>query len=581
MNDGRVLFTGRSGADRFGFWTTDGTADGTGRVKDIRPGAGDGFGFQFFALGDGRVLFTGVTPELGEELWVTDGTAAGTQLVKDIRPFAYSSVIFFGGRLGDGRVMFSAFTDTSPATGQELWITDGTEAGTFLLKDIASGPDSSFPETFHSRPDGKVFFRATDLLSGVEPWITDGTATGTVRLPDINPGIAGSYPGPFVSLVVNPPPELALPIPDAEATEGRRVSLTLPSGTFTDPGDTLSYSAALDGGGALPSWLAVDPATGRLFGTVPFDSPAFLDIRITATDTAGRSTSDVFRLSLVNLVVGTSGSDSLSGEDGRKNILRALEGDDLLRGGDGDDTLNAGGGDDVVFATAGSDVILGGAGSDTLSYALLPGPVTVDLRLTTPQEVAPGVLHTIAGIEHIEGSNAPQGDSLTGNAGANLLSGMDGNDRLFRGAGNDVLAGDAGDDLLRGEGGDDLLSGGPGFDRLFGGPGADVFVFYERLESPQAKPDRIFDFNRAEGDVLDLSSIDADGEGSEDNDAFTWLGLTTEGVRFTGAGAELLARLQADGSWRIMADSDGDRIADFAVIVFTTGGPPTADWFLL
>lgn len=115
---------------------------------------------------------------------------------------------------------------------------------------------------------------------------------------------------------------------------------------------------------------------------------------------------------------------------------------------------------------------------------------------------------------------------------------------------------------------------------MFGGPGADVFVFYHQSESPQAKPDRILDCNRAEGDVIDLSAIDADGEWIEDNDAFSWLGLTTEGARFTGAGAELLARLQADGSWRIMADPDGDRIADFAVVVVTTGGPPTADWLL-
>lgn len=439
----------------------------------------------------------------------------------------------------------------------------------------AGGPHSGW----HSVAT-RSFCNAYSAAPGFALCLSDGTPAGTFRLADIAPGAAGSYPGPFLSLAANTPPELALPIPDAETTEGRNVSLKLAPGTFTDPGDTLTYSATLDGGGLLPSWLAVDPATGRLFGTVPLDSPAFLDIRVTATDTASQSASDVFRLSLVNLVIGTNGGDRLFGEGGRKNIILAFEGADLLRGGDGDDTLYAGGGDDFIFATAGTDRILGGAGADTLSYALFAGPVMVDLRLTTPQQVAPGVLHTITGIEYVEGTLA-SGDILIGNAARNIIFGLDGDDRLFGRAGNDVLAGDAGDDLLRGGGGDDLLSGSLGFDRLFGGPGADVFVFYVQFESLQAKPDRIFDFNRAEGDVIDLSPIDADGEWMEDNDAFSWLGLTTEGARFTGAGAELLARLQADGSWRIMADFDGDRIADFAVVVFTTGGPPTADWFLL
>jgi ELWxxDGT repeat protein len=75
--------------------------------------------------------------------------------------------------------------------GFEPWLTDGTVAGTSILKDIVPGPIGSGPTLF-ATAEGKVYFQDQG-----EPWITDGTPTGTVQLAQINPGPGGSYASGF------------------------------------------------------------------------------------------------------------------------------------------------------------------------------------------------------------------------------------------------------------------------------------------------------------------------------------------------------------------------------------------------
>ena len=98
------------------------------------------------------------------------------------------------------------------AQGLEVWITDGTSAGTQLLKDIwpnagwsNPGGQSGVVHEFVSMGDGRVIFNADDGSNGLEPWITDGTPAGTVRLFDINTGVGGSNPNSAsnVGLVIN------------------------------------------------------------------------------------------------------------------------------------------------------------------------------------------------------------------------------------------------------------------------------------------------------------------------------------------------------------------------------------------
>lgn len=107
------------------------------------------------------------------ELWSTDGTASGTGKVKDIHPQGASDPqsLFSHGSL----LYFSAQDGTH---GREPWVSDGTEAGTYLLADINPGEGSSNPTSFVSF-NGKVYFRAHD---GTEYAVWEADATGVTKL---------------------------------------------------------------------------------------------------------------------------------------------------------------------------------------------------------------------------------------------------------------------------------------------------------------------------------------------------------------------------------------------------------------
>lgn len=114
----------------------------------------------------------------GYELWRTDGTAAGTALVKDLNPGAGHALRpEYSPRLTNlnGTLFFVA---TDGTAGYELWKSDGTEAGTVLVKDINPGPGSSLPNLLTVVGD-LLFFDANNGVAGIEPWRSDGTAAGT------------------------------------------------------------------------------------------------------------------------------------------------------------------------------------------------------------------------------------------------------------------------------------------------------------------------------------------------------------------------------------------------------------------
>jgi ELWxxDGT repeat protein len=84
----------------------------------------------------------------------------------------------------DGTLFFSAHDGVH---GQELWMTDGTPAGTKLVADIYPGPEGSYP-TDLINVDGMLFFSADDGVHGTELWMSDGTESGTKLFADIDPG---------------------------------------------------------------------------------------------------------------------------------------------------------------------------------------------------------------------------------------------------------------------------------------------------------------------------------------------------------------------------------------------------------
>jgi ELWxxDGT repeat protein len=120
------------------------------------------------------------------ELWSTDGTTAGTALLRVINPSLGFGPNAFG-RVGS-RVVFWA---DDGIHGLEPWVTDGTSAGTSLLKDIHPGPLRSIG-TGAAILRETLFFLADDAVHGTELWKTDGTETGTLLVRDVAPGPPGS-----------------------------------------------------------------------------------------------------------------------------------------------------------------------------------------------------------------------------------------------------------------------------------------------------------------------------------------------------------------------------------------------------
>lgn len=104
----------------------------------------------------------------GHELWRSDGTTAGTTLVRDIRVGDNSSAPKLSDHASiDGITYFKA---TRPATGYELWRTNGKRKGTWLVRDINEGAGSSDPSELLA-VGKRIFLAANDGTRGTEPWI--------------------------------------------------------------------------------------------------------------------------------------------------------------------------------------------------------------------------------------------------------------------------------------------------------------------------------------------------------------------------------------------------------------------------
>lgn len=138
-----------------------------------------------------RVYFNGRTASLEHQLWVTDGTLAGTLTLTD----ASSSPVDLA---DNGWIVHKDnffFTRSTPGTGNELWRSDGTKAGTHGLKDINPGPQGSQPDLWNALDLGdRLLFRAYDAAHGAELWTTDGTAAGTQLAFEFVPGPQGINP---------------------------------------------------------------------------------------------------------------------------------------------------------------------------------------------------------------------------------------------------------------------------------------------------------------------------------------------------------------------------------------------------
>jgi Ca2+-binding RTX toxin-like protein len=197
-----------------------------------------------------------------------------------------------------------------------------------------------------------------------------------------------------------------------------------------------------------------------------------------------------------------------------------------------------------LFGGVGNDEFIGGPGADLhegegdrdrTNYASSPAGVTVDLmtRVGTGGDADGDAYRSI---EDVLGSAF--GDQITGDENANDLSGLDGVD------------------TIRGGGGADQIVGGLRGDRLSGEAGADMFFYRSIDDSQVGSSDDIFDFNRAEGDRILLSDIDANVNVGGDQ-AFTFIGAGP----FTGVAGQLYYNGYLEG------DVNGDAVPDFRIVL--------------
>lgn len=136
-------------------------------------------------------------------------------------------------------------------------------------------------------------------LSSVSLLAGSTATTDTLEVRAFNGTYWGDWQQFNVTITATVAPLPSPPVPVTQTanqtwTGGKAFSLALPAGTFTDPqNQTLTYSAKLSNGQALPSWLKFNAATDTFSGTAPI-SPQTLGITVTATDTSGLSASDSF-----------------------------------------------------------------------------------------------------------------------------------------------------------------------------------------------------------------------------------------------------------------------------------------------
>ncbi|HLO70324.1 MAG TPA: T9SS type A sorting domain-containing protein [Flavipsychrobacter sp.] len=191
--NGKAIFSYLDSVHGNELWISDGTSSGTYMIKDINPGKASGFSSSYSITYNGKVYFGGNDGIYGTSLWCTDGTAAGTQMVADLIPGPTDAEIkeFV---ISGGKLYFNA--SDSFQGHMKLWVTDGTTAGTQCLRSTCgSFPCYSMdsPTPWLTAYNNKVYFSAQSLTYGTEIWTSDGTNAGTHILKDINPGSGSGF----------------------------------------------------------------------------------------------------------------------------------------------------------------------------------------------------------------------------------------------------------------------------------------------------------------------------------------------------------------------------------------------------
>ncbi|MEM9508112.1 MAG: ELWxxDGT repeat protein [Cyanobacteria bacterium P01_E01_bin.35] len=492
----QLYFSADDGEHGNELWVSDGTTAGTQLVADINLGivkynGTDSTRYNYGSLAQSfiefqdQLYFTAEDFELGDEPWVSDGTTAGTQLLKDLHPaitrYGYGQGSFVSDFIEfQDQLYFSAYT---PQKGSPLWVSDGTTAGTQLFQDLNPEPkipNFRAPSNFTEFED-KLFFTA--YYNGEkELGFTDGTASGTQLLADITPDSSGnSY------LLTELEGKLFFTTYDDSGKNGD--GLWVSDGTKTGTQLLLEIDPAFTPGSyrapvIAPGYTSFTEHDDRLFFTVD-DGENGNEFWVSDGTTAGTQL-------LADINLGSSSYISNFTEfDGR--LFFTAENDEKVKElwvSDGtavgtqsllDISYNAVSDRGLTVAAVGDELFFS-AGNDETGrelYKLTFDEVGADITDIIGTKFDDRLVGDDGAddIQGLKGQDTLGGkadhDLLDGGADDDVIFGADGQDTLIGGHGNDLMRGQSGKDVLDGGVGDDTLFGGNQFDRLNGGNGDD------------------------------------------------------------------------------------------------------------
>ncbi|MDY7094853.1 MAG: hypothetical protein SX243_17915 [Acidobacteriota bacterium] len=258
----RIFFsrTGRVAGCRV--WTSNGTASGTLPVADLCGVLGP--------LPDERAL---LYDTLDKDLWVSDGTREGTAKLEIAGP---------DGDLLDEPVSAGAnlFFTAGPFPGvpspdlTDLWVSDGSEAGTFSITAFRAAEENAEPAHLQSS-GSELFFFTTLEERPIGIWKSDGTEGGTVQLGSF----LGSGLGDEARVVATAPSDFGMIF--ALEDPGNSCSLWRSDGSSAGTYRILEYSVGLGGYGCVAEM--VDTAAG-LFFSIPLTRGEISSTQLWATD---------------------------------------------------------------------------------------------------------------------------------------------------------------------------------------------------------------------------------------------------------------------------------------------------------
>jgi Ca2+-binding RTX toxin-like protein len=331
-------------------------------------------------------------------------------------------------------------------------------------------------------PSWLTFNAGTQAFSGTPPLNFNGTIDVKVTASD--GALSASDEFALTITPVNDAPIVAQLLADVSAAEDTAISFTLPVNAFSDvDSSTLTYSAMLASGAALPTWLTFNAATRQFSGTPPLNFFGVLEVKVTASDGA-LVTSDVFTLNVTpvndapvavndgpltvtfNTALTITAASLLANDSDVDSTALSIA--SVQSASNGSATLDTVG--NIVFTPT-----TGYSGTASFTYTLSDGSggtsiATVTLSVSSGSNVINGT----SGSNILFGTAA--NDVINALAGNDLVVAGDGNDSIYAGTGSDIVEAGIGNDLIYGEAGSDILYANDGDDTAYGGDGDDIVI---------------------------------------------------------------------------------------------------------